>query len=153
MKGRLTNDVFPAGLRSQGYGLKPKAESAPVSRTQHFFHGTSSHIEDTHLRPSAQTDKENYDYDAFSDADKRRSSVFMTTHHDPKIAESKAWDWAGRGTYNKIGDGRRSVKVVKPEGKVEPDINIRTAVMAPSAMILRPIDIPPAGYSQYPRDL
>lgn len=162
----LREDVFGTPMR------KPVA--APSTRSEHFFHGTTSDLSrETHLKPSAETGHENYDYDAFSDGRQRKRSVFMTTpttvgveHRTarggvrideelerPEAAEARAWDWATSGAHNRSVAGRPVVYRVHPEGKVSNDVAIRGAKMASRARILGSIDIPPARGAFYPRDL
>lgn len=109
------------------------------------FHGSTFDIPvGGELLPSAKTGVENFDYDEFNDADDRRNSVFF---HQGTIGrgfgklspETRAWTWAKHGTNNQ---GKRAVVYeVAPQGTQRPD-TIDGAHMAPSAKVLRRIDIP-----------
>lgn len=133
----LRDDVFGAPFGAAvrgGHGTRLVKPGEPVTRMDHFFHGTGRDLTgETHLKPSAVTGHENYDYDTLPNPDKRRNSVFMTDR------EPQAWDWA-----NHSSGGRRTVHTVEPRGEVSPDSVVGGAFMAPSARITGRIDIPPA---------
>lgn len=104
-----------------------------TSRSDHFFHGTRHDIK--HLvRPSMDTDLDNYDYGRGMLPLAHRSHTFAAQD------ESMAWDWAR-------GPGRPRVHTVEPANPsagVEGDPNVEGAVMHRGAMRIKDTQwIPP----------
>lgn len=118
-----------------------------------FFHGTKHDIK--HLvRPSKDTDLDNYDYDGSALPKAHRSHTFAMDPHGgalpPKDAESAAWNWAK-------GPGRARVHVVEtaePKAPLKTDPNVIGAVMVPGALRIKDTAwIPPADHAwAHPQD-
>lgn len=129
-----------------------------------LFHGTKHDIK--HLvRPSKDTDLDNYDYgESLPKAHREHTFAMSSKAHEPdwtgdapeggralgrKYAEAAAWDWAR-------GPGRARVHEVEPattEGKTKRDPNIIGAVMHRGAMRVKGTTwIPPVNHARTTED-
>lgn len=132
-----------------------------MTRTEHFFHGTTHDVEPApgsnvpRILPFSAAAKihaeqgdewaghEKYP-DLYHDQPWRREHVFSTSD------ESEAWSWAG-------GHGRQRVYQVEPEGHAEPgsfaDDSIPGEKISRTARVLGVQFTPPADYARhFPKD-